>query len=188
MTAKLNRTLKILFISNGIFVFAAGLLGPLYAVYLHSLSFDVLVISITWAVFLGSTFIFTFIVARIGDGLKRKKYWLLAGFLLRAIAWFSFIFVSDIQGIVLIQILLGLGEAVGSPAFDSIFAEHLDKGLHMRDYADWKLVANGTTAIGAVVGGVIVTTFGFDWLFGIMGILALISFWVLTSQPRNLFS
>ena len=37
------------------------------------------------------------------------------------------------------QFLLGIGEAVGTPAFDVIFAEHLDKGKHINEYSDGKL-------------------------------------------------
>ncbi len=181
-----NKSLKTLFIFNGIFVFAGSLLGPLYALYVGTFDKNILSVSTTWASFLVATFIFTIIVSKIGDKIKEKEYLLMAGFLVRAIAWFMFVFAGNVFHFVLLQILLGLGEALGTPAFDAIFAEHLDGGKHIKEYADWKLITNGTTAVGTIMGGLIVTTIGFSWLFATMSGLALVSFLGLLIQPRKL--
>ena len=118
--------------------------------------------------------------------MKEKEYLLLAGFLARAIVWFSFPFVTTVFLLVLFQILLGIGEALGSPAFDALFAEHLDDGHHIREYTDWKLIANIASAVAVILGGVIINDFGFSALFFIMGSLALISFFGILLKPRNL--
>jgi len=181
-----NKPLKTLFIFNGIFVFAGSLLGPLYALYVGTFDKNILSVSITWATFLVATFVFTLIVSKIGDGVKEKEYLLMAGFLVRAVAWFMFIFAGSIFHFVLLQALLGLGEALGTPTFDAIFAEHLDGGKHIKEYADWKLIVNGTTAVGTILGGLVVTTLGFGWLFAIMSGLAVVSFLGVLIQPRKL--
>ena len=152
-----NKSLKILFIFNGIFVFAGSLLGPLYASYVGTFDKNILSVSITWASFLVAAFIFTIIVLKTGDKIKEKEYLLLAGFLVRAIAWFMF-----------------------------IFAEHLDGGKHIKEYANWKLIVNGTTAVGTIIGGLIVTTLGFSWLFAVMSGLAMLAFVGVLLQPRKL--
>ncbi len=182
---KINNSLKILFIFNGIFVFAAMLLGPLYAVYVETIDANVLSISITWSVFLASATFFTLIVQRKGDTLKEKEYLLMAGFLIRGISWFLFIFAGNILHLIFIQILIGLGEALGSPSFDAIFAEHLDEGIQIKEYSTWKLIVNGSNAVAAIVGGLIVSFFGFTTLFAIMSILAITSFLGVLFQPRN---
>lgn len=181
-----NKSLKILFIFNGIFVFAGSLLGPLYALYVGTFDKNILSVSITWASFLAATFIFTIIVSKVGDKVKEKEYLLMAGFLVRAAAWFMFIFAGNVFHFVLLQVLLGLGEALGTPTFDAIFAEHLDGGKHIKEYADWKLIVNGTTAVGTIIGGLVVTTLGFNWLFAIMSGLATVSFLGVLIQPRKL--
>jgi len=181
----INKSLKTLFLFNGFFVFAATLLGPLYAVYVESIDKDILSISITWAAFLASATVFTFIVSKRGDRIKEKEYMLMAGFLVRAISWILFIFVGSIFHLILVQILLGLGEALGSPSFDAIFAQHLDEGMQIKEYSSWKLIVNGTTAIATVIGGLIVANFGFTILFIIMSFMALISFFGVLVQPRE---
>jgi MFS family permease len=181
-----NKSLKILFIYNGIFVFAANLLGPLYAVYVGMLDNNIFSISATWAVGLLATSIFTFAISKKGDLLKEKEYLLLAGFLIRAIAWFLYIGIGNIFQLALLQILLGLGEAAGSPAFNAIFAEHLDSGKQIREYSNWMIFSNILTAAGTVAGGFVASVFGFHWLFAGMGVLALVSFFGILIQPRKL--
>ena len=83
---KINKSLKILFLFNGVFVFAAMLLGPLYAVYVESIDKNILSVSITWAVFLTSATFFTFIVSRKGDSIKEKEHLLMGGFLIRGLS------------------------------------------------------------------------------------------------------
>ncbi len=182
---KINKSLKILFLFNGIFVFAAMLLGPLYAVYVETIDANILSISVTWSVFLVSATLFTLIVQRKGDGIKEKEYLMMAGFLIRGISWFLFIFAGSIWHLIIIQILIGLGEALGSPSFDAIFAEHLDKGMQIREYSTWKLIVNASNALAAILGGIIVYFFGFSFLFIIMSVLAIISFLGVLLQPRD---
>lgn len=181
-----NRSLKALYIYNGIFVFAGSLLGPLYAVYVGMIDRNILAVSITWAAFLFATLLFTFVISRVGDRVREKEHLLLAGFAIRAVAWFLYIFVANIPHLIFLQIFLGLGEALGTPAFDAIFAEHLDHGRHIKEYADWKLVSNGVTGVGTIAGGFIAIKFGFPWLFVGMSILAAISFIGILMKPRKL--
>jgi len=48
------------------------------------------------------------------------------------------------------------------------------------------LVLNGVTGVGTIVGGLIATAFGFQWLFILMSILAIVSFVGMLIQPRKL--
>ncbi|MDO8621327.1 MAG: MFS transporter [Candidatus Levybacteria bacterium] len=176
--------LKILFISNGIFVFADSLLGPLYAVFVQKFADGVLAISISWTAFLISTTLFTFLISRVGDKI-RKDDMLMASFIVRAIVWLSYIFVGNIPQLIALQIFLGIGEALGSPSFSAIFAEHLDKNHHVQEYADWRLIANIVTAVGTMLGGLIVAKLGFEYLFLAMSLLAVISFLEILQRSKK---
>lgn len=181
----INRSLKILFLANGIFCVAGALLGPLYAIFVEQFDRNVLSISITWAVFLISSSVFMYLLSRVGDRVKEKEYLLMAGFLIRAVVWLLFTAINSLWWLVLLQILLGIGEALGSPSFDCIFAEHLDKNKYVREYSGWKLINNLTIAIGTVLGGLVVVRFGFNALFLLMSFLAFTSFIIVLRQPRR---
>ncbi|KKR71570.1 MAG: Arabinose efflux permease family protein [Candidatus Woesebacteria bacterium GW2011_GWA2_40_7] len=181
-----NKALKILFVFNGLFVFAGSLLGPLYAVFVERITKGIFPITLSWSMFLFSTTLFTIIVAKVGDRIKEKEYLLLTGYAIRAMVWFSYIFIQNFYILLLAQFLLGIGEAAGTPAFDAIFAEHLDKGKHVNEYSEWKIITNVVLAMGTLLGGITVEKFGFSSLFLFMSILAAICFIGILFKPRRL--
>ena len=180
-----NKVLRTLFIYNGIFVLAGSLLSPLYAVYVEKFQSGVMWISISWSVFLVSTTIFIFVLSRMGDKVKDKRHLLLGGYFVRGVAWLLFVFADSIFMLLVLQSLLGLGEALGSPAFDAMFAENLEKGKHIADYSNWKIITNMTVAAGTIAGGFIVSKMGFSVLFLAMSLLAMISFFGILLEPKK---
>lgn len=182
----MNKSLKALFLANGVFVFAGNLLGPLYAVFVEGLDKGVMSISASWAAFLVSATLFTYVSSLFGDKVKHKEYLLMSGYLIRAAVWGLFITIHTIGALVALQIILGLGEALGTPAFDVIFAEHLDRGHHIADFSRWKIINNLVSAAGTLLGGFIASNYGFSPLFAIMSAGAFISFIFVLTKPRSL--
>ena len=178
-----NKVLKVLFLYNGIFVLAGSLLGPLYALYVENLNVGILPISISWSAFLLSTTIFTFVISRLGDGFKHKRLLLAGGYLIRASCWLYMSVITNIGQLIITQFILGIGEALGTPAFDAIFAEHLDKNKHIMDYSDWKMTSNAVLVLGTLLGGFIVSNFGFSTLLVGMSVLSLVSMSGVIANP-----
>jgi hypothetical protein len=83
----MNKSLKILLAVNSIFVLAGNLLGPLYAVFIEGLGGSIAVVSGTWSVMLLTTTLVNFFLIRYGDRVKEHEYFLIVGFVFRAIAW-----------------------------------------------------------------------------------------------------
>ena len=183
----MNNSLKLLLTTNAIFVFADNLFGPLYAVYLQHLNNSIAIVSGTWSIKLFTTTITNLVLAKLGDHVREHEYLLITGYFIRAVSWFAFAFASDLSHIIFIQVLLGIGEAVGSTGFDTIFAEHLDRSRHIHDYATWQSISNIVAAVATILGGLVVTTFGFTPLFYIMGLIAFICGIFTLLLPRKLF-
>lgn len=181
----INKSLRVLFVLNSIFVFAGSLLGPLYAVYVQGIDNKVIMVSASWAVFMIASTIFMYFVSKYGDGVKEKEYLLAGGFLVRSLAWIGYLFVNNITGLIFIQIVLGLGEALGTPSWNAIFAKHLDGKHEIMDYSLWDIVNNFMIAVATIAGGIIVTLFGFKFLFVAMSLLALVSFIGVLATPRK---
>lgn len=183
---RVNKALRVLFVSNAVFVFAGTLLGPLYAVYVQSIGGGVLAISSSWAVFLVSSTIFTLLVGKLASGIKEMKTLFAIGFLIRAMAWFAYIFVGSITGLMVIQMLLGLGEALGTPSFGVLVNRHLDKKLALSELSEWQVMSNLVVAVATLVGGILVSMSGFNYLFGVMSVFAVLSFLLIWLTPKKL--
>jgi MFS family permease len=182
---KINKSLRVLFVLNSIFVFAGSLLGPLYAIYVRGIDSKVISVSLSWAVFMFSSTVFMYFVSKYGDKIKEQEYLLAGGFLVRCLAWFGYIFVFNLSSLIILQVVLGLGEALGTPSWNAIFAKHLDEKKEIMDYSNWDIINNLMIAVATIVGGVLVTCFGFNLLFVIMGLLALVSFVGVLVTPRK---
>lgn len=183
---KSNQALNTLFLYNSIFVFANNLLGPLYTVYIQKFDINVMSISLVWATFIFFTTVFTFLLSQVGDRIKDKENFLMAGYLIRSIAWFLYIFANSIPHIILIQIILALGEAFGSPSFDAIFAQHVDKKFSMSEYSNWRIILNFSMVLSTIIGGFIVYKLGFTILFLCVSLLSLFCFFGVLTKPRDL--
>lgn len=85
---KNNSALRTLFFYNSIFVFAANIIGPLFALYVQKFQTNVITISGIWAIYTIFTTIFTYLIYKFGDHIKEKEYYLLAGYLIRSFSWF----------------------------------------------------------------------------------------------------
>jgi len=181
-----NRSLKTLFGINGIFVFALSLFGPLYAAYVGFLNNGVLAVSLSYSVMLATTTIATLGVANWGDRVKKKEWLLAIGFLLRSLAWFGLALTSHYWQLITMLVIIGLGEALGTPAFEAIFADHLIKRVEIKEFSLWKLSSNILSVLGTLIGGLIVLKFGFQTLFLLMSILALGCFVATVTLPKRL--
>ena len=182
----MNTALKVLYASNGLFVFAGSMLVPLYALFEESVGASIFIVSTLAATQLASKLVTTIFLRFVGDGIKEKEYLLIIGFILRAFGWVGLIFSPSLAGLFIVQIILGVGDGMGSPAFRAMFATHLDVGHEVKRYSDWELILGFAGATGALLGGYIVTMFGFLTLFALMSILAIISAVIVLVQPRKL--
>lgn len=132
-----------------------------------------------------STTIFTLIVSKFKDGEKREEDMLRAGFLLRAFVWLAYTQIHTIPQLLFLQVINGLGAGLGTPSFDALFAEHLDKNRHLNEYANYQVLSNFLTAFGTFLGGLLVAQFGFTPLFYIMSAFAFISFLGFVIRPKR---
>lgn len=181
-----NLALKILFVSNSIYVFAALLLGPLYAIYVQNIGGGVLLVSISAAMFYISSTLFLLFMARWGDKVKEKEMLLAASFIIRGLGYLALILVDTALLLILIQVIFGLGDALGTPIFGALFAKHTDKKEEVLEYSDWSLVSNLVMALGTIVGGFIVSSLGFTFLFVVIGALCFISAGWILFTPRKI--
>lgn len=171
---------------NGLFVFGNNLVGPLYALFAQQFDNKVFSVSLSWAVFLVSATLFTWIISTVGDTIKEKEYLLISGYLVRSGAWLMFGFITNINQLLILQAVLGLGEALGTPAFDAIFSSHVDHGKQISEYSWWKIISNTVLICGTILGGLMVDRFGFKSLFGLMSIISLIAAAGIWLKPRKL--
>lgn len=185
----MNKKLKILYITNGIFIVAGALLGPLYAIYVATFSVSVFMISLTWAVMLFTGLITFYLISKQAkDDESTNLNFIIWGYLISAVSWLLFAFTTNFYQLFFIQAILGVGLALGGPSWNSLVASHLDKGKHVHDFAEWSMVSKFIEFFSVLFGGLIIVTVGFDALFIAMFFIGVISALLLVTLKKSVFT
>lgn len=168
-----NRSVRTLLFSNAFIHVAAGLLAPIYALYVNKIGGNLLDASFASGTFALAAGITTLVSAKYADKTKNTKLIIVLGYLVVGLGYLLYTQVHSIYTLLLVQILIGLATAIYVPAFDRIYTASMSPTKIGREWGAWDAMAYFTTAIGAFLGGAIVTLFGFNVMFIVMAGLCL---------------
>ncbi|MFC1454564.1 MFS transporter [Candidatus Undinarchaeota archaeon] len=170
----MKRVLKLLLETDILFTAALGFLGPIYAIFVGSIGGDILDASGAWAAFTFTTGILILLISKMEDKIKDKKKLIFSGYLLKSVAIAGYYFIAAPIHLFLVQIVLGMSEAISVPAYDYLYSKSIDSKKGASQWGLWEGFYNISIAISALIGGVIVTIYGFKILFVLMFLLSLI--------------
>ena len=182
----LNRALRILLITEGLVLIASNMLGPIYALFVQEVGGTLFDASIAWGIFAIASGITNLIIGKYVDRIKEDEMITVLGYFLMGIAFLLYIFVKSVPLFLIVQALIGFAQAIYAPAFDAEYTRHIDIQRAGSEWGAWEALRNFTTAIGAIVGGFVVVSFGFNAAFVIMSALCFSSAFYIYKLPRKL--
>lgn len=182
----MNRALRILLWTNGLILFAGAMLGPIYALYVEKVGGDLLDASFAGAIYAVAAGFTTLFSGTYSDKVKNDELIVVAGYIIVGIGFLAYLIVNSVLMLFVVQVIIGLGEAVYSPAYDSIYSKHLDGHKSGKQWGAWESMAYFIIAIGAVLGGYIVTKVGFNAMFILMALLCFASAVYILRLPRKI--
>jgi len=160
--------LKILLVTSALFNLAAGLFGPLYAVFVKEIGGDLLTAGGAYAAFSLGAGVLIFFLSKWENRIKHQERCIVAGYVLSCIGFAGYLFVKTPIHLFAVQIILGLGEAVTTPAYDGVYSRFLGKGKFVFEWGMWESMYYIIIGIAALVGGYLANIYGFSILFKIM--------------------
>jgi MFS family permease len=171
----MNKSLKILLIADSFNIFASALLGPIYAIFVKNIGGNI--ISTSWSfallpIFSGTTL---FIISRFQDKVKNWKGFMIASYLLFSLSYLLYLGVNSVFELYFVQALAGLSYAIGTPAYKGFYSKKLDNDKEASQWGNLDSMTQYVTALGAITGGLIVTIYGYNYMFAFMSFLALVS-------------
>ncbi len=181
-----NKALRILLVTNGVILFASAMMGPIYALFVEKIGGDLLDASLTYAIYAFAAGITAFISGRYADKIKENELIIVFGYSMIAFGYFLYFFVDSIWFLFAIQIIIGFGEAIYSPAFDALYTKHIDHHKAGLEWGAWETMNYFIFAIGATIGGILVSLFGFQLIFIIMMIISSGSALYIFLLPRKI--
>ncbi len=172
------RRIPLLLLSSSLWYFSEGLLGPLFAVFSEQVGGDLLDITAAWATYLIVSGIAYPVVGRLLNGTRWKFRMITIGYALNTLFTFAYLLVSNTTELLLVQVGLGIAEAVSTPSWDAYYASQLRDSDSTDDTFFWGIASGHTQFISGVaiaVGGLIANFVSFQALFVTMGALNLLA-------------
>jgi MFS family permease len=180
-----NKALRILLITNGMVLISGAMLIPIYALFVEEIGGSLMDASLTGGIFALVAGITTLFAGRFADRIKRDELIVAYGYAISGIGFMLYNFVDSIWFLFAVQALVGFAEAFYSPAFDKLYTKHVTMKKAGREWGVWESLNYFSIAIGAIVGGLIVTAFSFKLLFMIMAVLCCLSAIYIWRLPKR---
>jgi len=170
-----NKALRVLLATNALVLVAGAMLGPIYALFVEKVGGSLLDASITGGIFALAAGITTLAAGKYADKIKHDERIISFGYLTMGVGFFLYMFVNSIWFLFVVQVITGFSEAIYSPAFDALYTKHVCETKAGREWGAWEAMNYFTIFFGAVIGGFIVTFFGFNAIFAMMGLMCIAS-------------
>ncbi len=172
----MKRELKILLMISALFTLAAGLFGPIYAVFVTEIGGDLLDAGGAYAAFSIATGALIFLIGRWEDHVKHMEKLIVIGYLLNVLGFVGYLLIRSPVDLFFVQILFGISAAINTPAYDGLYSKLLDRGKYAYEWGMWESQYYIVGAVAAVAGGFLAEAYGFAFLFKVMLGISVVGF------------
>jgi predicted MFS family arabinose efflux permease len=177
----MNRTIKLLILSDMFGATGFGLVGPILAIFIKDSLTGGTIFAAGFAsmLFLLTKSAIQLPFSRHVDKSRIKMKWLILGTLIISAVPFVYIFATDVTHIYLAEMLLGIGNGLAFPAWLGLWSVSMDKGHESFEWSLYSTLTGLGAAVTAAVGAAIAQVVGFSYTFIMVGIMSLASCGVL---------
>lgn len=167
-------TVKILFTVESVWAFGSGLFLPIFAIFSTQIGGDITDAGIAAGIFLIVTSSLQWPIGNYLDRLH-EKWFIVADYLLEALVFFGYIFVQNIWQLFALQVILGIANAIGDPAWESLFDKSIPKATSGKLWSRSHLWIGYASGFGIILGSYLANRWGFQFIFFLGGILSSIA-------------
>lgn len=173
---KVNRSYRILVAAYSLSTFSEGILMPIYAVFVQKVGGGILDAAGAVATFFLVMGVAELFIFRQKFSHRYRLHLMVGGWIIWLVGIMTYLVIHSIPILFLAQVLTALGNAIADPAFDAELADRTAYQLRENEYGTFEASKDIFQGIAALVGGIVVSAFGFRILVILMVITATISF------------
>jgi MFS family permease len=175
----INPVIRFLIVSDTLLIGAAGLLGPIFALFIEGfiVGGNEAVAGIAAGVYLFSRSILQIPIAHLLDKIRGEKddFWFMFVFsLLISVVPLLYLVISTPLQLYLVQLVLGFFTAFTYPAYMAIFTRHIDHNKEGTEWGIYFTLTDVTSAGFAVIGGFLAASVGFPVLIVLVSLLSVL--------------
>jgi predicted MFS family arabinose efflux permease len=171
--ARLNKSLRILIITNATIWFVVGMFAPFYAVFVeHVIDANIAFAGFSWAIFSIIAGVLTLLFSNWELRVREQELLLALGYVTHGVVFLSYAFMDSIPQLLFTQVLWGIAYAIQVPAFDALYSAHTESGQSIGEWAEWEGIAAISIGVAALIGGVLIQSFGYSVVFFTMSLIS----------------
>lgn len=170
---------------NTTMVFVVGMLSPFYATFVLKIGGNIAFAGFSWAVFSIVAGVLTLLFLKWQLKVKEQELMMALGYLIRGFVFLSYAFMGSIAQLIFTQVLWGIGSALGTPAFDSVYSAHTNKDDSIVQWGQWEGVSAIAAGLAAIIGGILIQAIGFSVVFIGMALICFLLGLYIWRLPRE---
>jgi len=159
---------------DSVWSLGVGLFFPIFAIFSSQVGGDITDAGTAAAIFIFVTSILEYPIGKLLDHFH-EKYFLVFDYLIEGIVFIGYIFVDSIYELFILQILLGIANAFGDPAWESMYDKSTPINKSGSAWANAHFFVGIFNAIGIILGSYIVSIYGFSSVFFIGAVLSFLA-------------
>ncbi len=165
---------------------AMAVMSPFYTAYVEKLGGDFQVAGTAVAILFFVRGFASIIIGKIENKYKETELFLALGSTIRCVGFLGYSIATTSIHLGIIAFLLGLADAVVYPAADALFSRHIDPDNDVSEWSWWEVTESWGTGAGALIGGFIAGTMGFNAAFYFMAGLSLLNAIIIFLLPKKI--
>lgn len=171
----MNRPLKDLLVGNYSVYIAAGLLNPVYALFVLRIGGGAFDAGATNGAFYMTAGLLMLVLSGRQDRIRDRRKILAAGFLIEALSSLMLLAVNNITEMYMVQLVHAIGVALWVPALKAVYADMEDSGHHAKEWSWFEGGDHFITGLAALTGGSLIALLSFKATFICMTIAQVVS-------------
>ena len=177
----MNKTIKLLMISDIFVLTGFGLIDPILAIFIKDdlIGGTIFAAGLASMLFLITKSIIQLPFSRYVDSHENKVRWLIIGTFLIAAVPFIYLLAKDVRYIYIGQFIHGIGAGLAYPTWLGLFSTHLDKKHESFEWSLYSTFVGMGVATSAAIGAAIAQFIGFRFTFLFVGIMSFIGCFIL---------
>lgn len=178
---RMNRTLKLLLVSDIFLVSGFGLIEPILAIFIKDNLYggQIYAAGVASMLFLLTKSCIQLPFSRYVDKQTHSVRWLIIGSACIALVPFCYIFATNVVHVYLAEILYGIGSGLAYPTWLGLWSTHLDRHHESFEWSLYSTLTGIGTAAAAAIGATLVQLVGFKPTFLVVGLLSLVGCFIL---------
>ncbi len=183
----MNRTIKLLMISDIFLITGFGLIDPILAIFIKEniIGGTIFTAGLATTLFITTKSVIQLPFSRYVDSHNDKIRFLIIGTFMITLVPFIYMFTNSINGIFLAQFIHGIGSGLAFPTWLGLWSTHLDKKHESFEWSLYSTIVGIGTAIAGSLGAAIAQFISFKLSFFIVFLSSLIGAFILFGLEKK---